>query len=80
MHELSITQEIARQIIAASKANEIRPDHVYLDVGVASTYKEEPISYYFEIIRKDHPELTGTTLHIAEVEGMDCVIRSIKED
>jgi Zn finger protein HypA/HybF involved in hydrogenase expression len=85
MHELAITQTLCQQIQEAAQQNGITPTKATIHVGEITTYKKEPLLYYFDILKSDYPLLKELTLNIIEVpadqEGADqCIIKSIEGD
>lgn len=65
MHELNVTREIVDLILEKSK----KPKNVKVELGTLTTFKPNPIKHYFDLLKKDHPELKDTTIDIDEVPG-----------
>ena len=51
MHELSITKKIIEIIEKESKTRNIIPKTVHLELGQLSSYKKEPIIFYFDCMK-----------------------------
>ena len=78
MHELAVTKGIIRDLLEAGKEHNIIPKEIYIEVGNLTTYKENPIEYYFGLLKKDHKILKNAKLKINIVEGNDVIIKSVK--
>jgi hydrogenase nickel incorporation protein HypA/HybF len=63
MHELAIT----KAIIEAIKAKD-SPRHAIVDLGTLTTYKKDPIMYYFDML-KEESGLKDTELKINVIPG-----------
>ncbi len=85
MHELAVTQEIIKILLEECKKNLIEnPKKVSLSIGSFTTYKKEPVEYYFEILKKEHKLLQNTKIEAVEVQARikcrDCNKESVLED
>ena len=70
MHELQITKEIIEQVISECRKRDLKyPKKVFVDVGSLSTFKKEPILYYYKILKKDYPYIAKTELLVTETDG-----------
>jgi hydrogenase nickel incorporation protein HypA/HybF len=65
MHELAITKTLIDMILRESK----RPKKVIVELGMLTSYKKEPIEFYFDILKKEYPALKSTELIIVPVPG-----------
>lgn len=63
MHEMGITEEIIRLVLEECDGRS--PESVVLEVGELSSYKPEPVKFYFEMMRK------GTILEKSVLEVLD---------
>ena len=80
MHELGITGEIIRIAEEACRKNKAKPVKVFVDIGNLTTYKEEPIIYYFEILKKESELLKDSTIVVNSVPGDDIRVREIETE
>ncbi len=75
MHELSVTQEIVNILVEEARKHGVnRVTMVKLKLGTFSTFQPEAVNFYFEILKKDFPELETTELQI-ELEPGRCMCR-----
>ena len=51
-----------------------------MDIGNLTTYKEEPIIYYFEILKKESELLKDSTIVVNSVPGDDIRVREIETE
>ena len=65
MHELSITQELIRKILKESKY----PKKVVIELGDLTSYKKEPLLFYFDALKKDEERLKDAKIQIIQVPG-----------
>jgi len=70
MHEHSITKNIVVMVVKECQKNNLRPKKVVVELGSLTTYKKEPIMFYFEALKKDFDVLEDAKLEINEVKGM----------
>lgn len=66
MHEFSVTQELVRLVLEQCR----NPAKVVVELGELTTFKPEPLRFYFETLKQEHPELVGCELEIIVVPGM----------
>ena len=69
MHELAITKSIVRLILDESKQKGIIPKEAVVELGLLTSYKKDAVLYYYSILRKETPLLSGTSLDVKEVSG-----------
>lgn len=70
MHELSVTKQIIEMIKEECNKNKIvSPKNITIELGLLTTYKSEPIQYYFGTLKEEHPLLKDAVLNIIEVPG-----------
>ncbi|MBN2422589.1 hydrogenase maturation nickel metallochaperone HypA [Candidatus Woesearchaeota archaeon] len=74
MHELSITKDLIELIKSECNKNKItNPKNIVLELGSLTTYKKEPILYYYNILKKEQPLLHNSALIINEIQAeMQC--------
>lgn len=65
MHELNVARELVRLVLERSK----HPKKVFVELGALTTFKAEPLKYYFDILKKQEPALKDAQLSITEVAG-----------
>lgn len=65
MHELSVTRELVRQVLSVAP----RPVEVHVELGLLTSYKPEPLKYYFDVLKRDNEQLADADLVIREVAG-----------
>lgn len=71
MHELHTVKQLIEQILKECRANRIRrPRRIYVELGELTTYKKEPVLFYFERIKKDEPLLSDAVLDIKMKKGL----------
>lgn len=81
MHELAITQEIVSIVLNACKQNEYSlVKQVVVELGDQTTYKAEPLLYYFDILKQETDELKSAQMIVHEVIGLDCVVKELVVD
>lgn len=66
MHERSISESLLSMVLKRSKS----PKKVFVELGALTTFKPDPIHFYFDQFKKAHVNLQTTELHIEEVEGI----------
>ncbi len=70
MHELSVTQEIVNILVEEARRHQVNHIKlVKLQLGTFSTFQPDAVNFYFEILKKDYPELHNTELQIEMVPG-----------
>jgi len=65
MHELSITKELIRITLEESKC----PHTIKVKLGRLTSYRKDPIIFYFDQLKNDHEVLKNSTLDIEEIDG-----------
>jgi hydrogenase nickel incorporation protein HypA/HybF len=70
MHELSATNHLIELISNECQINKIKsPKKIIVELGMLTTYKKDPILFYFDLIKKDIKLLKNSKLVIKEVKG-----------
>ncbi|MBD3202788.1 hypothetical protein GF327_00705 [Candidatus Woesearchaeota archaeon] len=70
MHELSITKKIIEMIEKECSKNNIKkPDKIHAEIGELTTYKKEPIKYYFDILKKENHLLKKADIDMKIING-----------
>ncbi len=70
MHELSVTQEIVNILVEEAHRHGVSHiRRVKLLLGSFSTFQPDAVNFYFEILKKDYPELQDTVMDIEMVPG-----------
>ncbi len=69
MHELDITRLIANEAKDECKKRGIFAGEVLLELGALSSYKREPIEFFYEAIKEDFSELKRSKLKISSKKG-----------
>jgi len=69
MHELDITRSIAKEASDKCKKERILAGEVFLELGELSSYKSEPIEFFYEAIKNDHKELARSEIDIELKKG-----------
>ena len=69
MHELAVTKNIIEMILSESRKNNITPRLINAELGMLTTYKKDPILFYFDAMKKEHSLLSDSTLIIKEIKG-----------
>ena len=77
MHELAITQEIVKILKSECRDRKITPKKVVVELGDFTSYKKEPLIYYYDILKKDSEIISDTELIVQEVQGEDLKIKEI---
>ena len=79
MHELAITKQVIQDIMDVVKEKKIeKVKRVVVEVGKLTTYKVEPIKYYFNQLRKEHPQLKKTIFEGRNVAGEETILKEIE--
>jgi hydrogenase nickel incorporation protein HypA/HybF len=73
MHELAVTQSLLQ--LALNHANGGRVTNLYLEIGQLSSFVDDTVQFYWDIISEGTPA-QGAKLHFqrvpAEMECLDC--------
>ena len=69
MHEHKITNEVVHQIVHACEDRNIKPKRIVVELGNLTTYKKDPVLFYFESAKKELDILSDAELEIIEVPG-----------
>ncbi|PLW79307.1 hypothetical protein C0585_08510 [Candidatus Woesearchaeota archaeon] len=70
MHEHGITNEVVHQIIHACEDEGIeKPKKIIVELGELTSYKADPVLFYFESFKKTYPLLENSELEIKEIKG-----------
>ena len=80
MHELGITGEIVRIAEEACRKNQVTPVRVFVDIGDMTTYKEEQVIYYYEMLKKNSKILKNSAIEVSVVPGDDIRVREIEAE
>lgn len=88
MHELAVTMELIELIVRECKKNEIEnPRQVVLELGELTTYTEESLKFYFDLMKEEEAALRKTKLVIKKVPiccscrkcGKESILREIRQ-
>ena len=86
MHELGVTRKLIELIVRECKKTEIKsPKQVVLELGVLTTYTEESLRFYFDLMKKEESILRVTKLVVHKVPihysckkcGKESIVRKI---
>jgi len=81
MHEFVVTKELVDAALEACRTNEAkRLRRVIVQVGTYTSFREEPIQYYFNLMKKDIAELANAELVVNMVAGADAILKEIEVD
>ncbi|MBN1157102.1 hydrogenase maturation nickel metallochaperone HypA [Candidatus Woesearchaeota archaeon] len=70
MHELSITKKLIEMIEKEAKQNKIKTiTSVTVELGSLTSYKKEPLSFYFDALKKESALIKKTKLIVNEIKG-----------
>ena len=70
MHEYAATVELVELAIReCERNNATHPTKLVVELGDLTTYKSEPIQFYYSILKSEHSLLSDTELEIVEVQG-----------
>ena len=70
MHEHGITNEVVHQILHYCEDYNIKnPKEVNVELGMLTTYKKDPVLFYFESAKENYPILKNAVLNIKEIQG-----------
>ena len=69
MHELYITQRIVHLIEEECQKANIVPKRAVVEIGALTSFKKEPVLYYFKILKQSSKILNGCHLVVNEVQG-----------
>jgi hydrogenase nickel incorporation protein HypA/HybF len=67
MHELAITKHILDILTKESQERNIPITKATVEIGILTTYKADPITYYFDLQKKDN--IKNTVLTINTING-----------
>jgi hydrogenase nickel incorporation protein HypA/HybF len=70
MHELKIARAIIgmmQEECTSRKLDEVKT--AVIEVGEFTSYKKEPIQYYFDLLKKENHAFKETTLEVIEKKG-----------
>ncbi len=70
MHEYGITSEIARVVLEHARKTGRKPGKITIRLGKLSTYTEESIRFYFDLLKKENHLLEKASLEIIEEPGV----------
>ena len=79
MHELMITQKIVEMIEEECQKHSISAKRALLEVGQDTTFKAEPILYYYKILVSGKELLSNCSLQIQTVAGDDVRLKEIED-
>lgn len=86
MHELAVTRELVGLILRECKKIEMKnPRQIVLELGELTTYTEESLRFYFDMLKMDEPTLRKTKLVIKKIPiccscrkcGKESILREI---
>lgn len=66
MHERDVTQNLIDQVL---KATDKPIKQITAELGSLTTYKAEPIEFYFDNLKKEAEQLKNSTLKLIEIKG-----------
>ena len=69
MHELAITKNLIETIISECNEQKIIPRKIITDLGALTSYKKEPIMFYYDILKKEKKLLFDAKLEINFIKG-----------
>jgi hydrogenase nickel insertion protein HypA len=74
MHELMITEDLIRMILEANQDHELDTQNskiveVVCELGKLTTYKQEPILFYYDILKKNTNFLKDSILKVNVIKG-----------
>lgn len=70
MHEHGITDEVVHQIVHSCEDEGIaNPKKIIVKLGLLTTYRKEPVLFYFEGHKRELDILKNAELIIEEIEG-----------
>jgi Zn finger protein HypA/HybF involved in hydrogenase expression len=78
MHELAATKEIVRIVEEECRTRLVTPRKVVVEVGEGTTYKKEPLIYYYDILKEESKVLKKSTLVVHEIDGAELKIREMQ--
>lgn len=73
MHELEITRELISMIKAECKKHGLSPRRAVVTVGELTSYKEEPIIYYFNLLKDEELRYTELSININNTEEIKLI-------
>ncbi len=77
MHELSITRQLIEMITKECESKIKKVKAITAELGQLTSYKKEPVLFYFDALKKDSPLVRNAKLLINETEGKDFIIKKI---
>jgi hydrogenase nickel incorporation protein HypA/HybF len=85
MHELSATKEMISLVLKECRNRRIiKLNRITLEVGAFTTFKKEPIEYYFSELKEENELLKACILEISEIPGIilckECGKKTILKD
>jgi len=81
MHEANVTQALIQSVLAACEENQVKlVKEVVVDIGTFASFEKEPITYYFDLMKKDHEQLNSTTITVNMVDGEQIMLKNIEVD
>jgi hydrogenase nickel incorporation protein HypA/HybF len=70
MHELAITKELIRMVKEEAKRNGLKKvKSVAVELGKLTSYKKDPVEFYFGQLKKEDDLLAEAEIEIDEVDG-----------
>jgi hydrogenase nickel incorporation protein HypA/HybF len=70
MHELSITKQLIQNILHECKINNIKkPKKIQIELGILTTYKKDPILFYYNQLKKEISLLNNSNLDVLKING-----------
>jgi len=71
MHELAVTKQLIDLVIKECRKNNLeKPKQIITELGELTTYKKDPIIFYYSILKKEMPILSSAELVVHEVKGI----------
>lgn len=69
MHELEVTKAIIKVAEEECLANDIRAREIKIRLGTLTSYKSEPIRYYYDLLKTGSESLADSVLEFEGYEG-----------
>jgi hydrogenase nickel incorporation protein HypA/HybF len=70
MHELAITKNIVDMVLNECRKRKVKNvEKVVIELGDLTSFKKEPIKFYFDILKKKNPLIKSSYLNFIEKKG-----------
>lgn len=77
MHELDAAHQVVRIAEQECRKRKLAPKKIVLQLGRSSTYTQETLAYYYDIIKQSSELLSASSLVFRPVSGNDLSICEI---